>query len=279
MGRKVRDRATFRLYVELLHPAPVAAVLVAATAFTAAAARGSPPLDRLGAFLVALLLTQLAISLHNDYCDRFLDARAKPWRVIPSGLLRPVAALALAGVLLGLGLLAASALGPLVMLLVALGTACGLAYNARLKRTAWSWFPFAVALPTLALCAAAVADRFPPGAGAAYVIGIPLAIGIHIADTLPDVPSDTSAGVRGLSHTLGPHNARLLCWVAIAAGQVVALVLWPYGPGPGVLSVAAVGLLLGAVVVGQRSVGRAHWVLVIAASIAIAWDWLSAALA
>jgi len=71
----------------------------------------------------------------------------------------------------------------------------------------------------------------------------------------------------------------VLCWFAIAAGQVLALVLWPPGPGPGAPSVLAVGLLLGAVVVGQRSVGRPHWVLVIGASIAIAWDWLSAALA
>jgi len=49
-------------------------VLVAATGFCAAAVRGRPPARRLGPLLVAISLTQLAISIHNDYCDRGLDA-------------------------------------------------------------------------------------------------------------------------------------------------------------------------------------------------------------
>jgi len=89
-------RSALQALVELLHPAPIAVVLVAATGFCAVAARGRPPVRRLGPLLVAISLTQLAISIHNDYCDRGLDAVTKPWRMIPRGALSPRAALAAA---------------------------------------------------------------------------------------------------------------------------------------------------------------------------------------
>src|SRR5579859_4790015 len=142
-----------RAYLELLHPAPVVAVVLAATGFTAVAAQGWPPTARLGLFLLSLLLTQFAISVHNDYCDRALDAESKPWRVLPRGLLRPETA-RLSWIMLALlGLLVAAPLGLVVVLLVGFGTSAGLAYNAWFKRTLWTWVPYCLGVPTLPLCA------------------------------------------------------------------------------------------------------------------------------
>lgn len=229
---------------ELLHPAPVAFVLVAGSGFLAAAYRGWPPIERLAPFLLALLLTQLAISLHNDYCDRELDAATKPWRALPRGVISPEALLTGAGALCIGGLLVAALLGPSVTGLVALGTAAGFAYNAWLKGTLWSWLPFWVALPSLPLCAFLAAERFEPALALGYLIGAPLVVAVHLADALPDVESDGAFGVRGLAHRLGPQRTWLTCQVLL--GLALALVAAtgqgdrPMGP----LVLALLGLLI-----------------------------------
>ena len=261
-------------YLELLHPAPVVMVLIAATGFLAAAAQGWPPLSRLGPYLLAQALTQLAISLHNDYCDRELDARSKPWRALPRGLIAPATALWLAVALAALGLLAAAPLGLGVSLLIATGTGAGFAYNGWLKRTGWSWLPFWIGLPTLALGAFAAVDRFDPRLWLAYLIGAPLVVGIYLADTLTDIESDTSLGVRGLAHRLGPWGARLVCWAGVALGQGLTVVLWPAGHTPGPLlwlSVALLGLAIG---LDRARVRRGHWPAIMASAVALGLGWL-----
>lgn len=264
-----------RAYIELLHLPPILVVLAAGAGFTIAAAQGDPAVDRLLLFLTALLLTQLAVSLHNDYCDRALDAVAKPWRALPSGIMSPRAALGWAAALVAAGLLAAAPLGWLVVLLFLVGNGSAFFYNAFLKRTAWSWAPFLVALPTLALCAFAVADNLAARLWLVYVIGAPLVLSVHIIDTLDDLESDRSLGVRGMAHRLGPGRARLLCWSALGLAQVLALILWPQGrPGP--LFAVSVALLFAAIAADRAGVTRARWSLVMAAATILALGWLAA---
>jgi 4-hydroxybenzoate polyprenyltransferase len=45
-----------------------------------------------------------------------------------------------------------------------------------------------------------------------YLIGAPLVLGLHLADTLPDLEGDRAHGVRGFAHRLGPLRARYLMW-------------------------------------------------------------------
>jgi 4-hydroxybenzoate polyprenyltransferase len=269
-----RARAgVLRAFVELLHPAPIALVLLAATGFCIAAARGKPPAWRLRSFLAGLAATQCAISLHNDYCDRELDRRTKPWRALPRGLVSPAAALAGAAALTLLGLLVVVPLGFPVVALLGIGTAAGFAYNAWLKRSAWPWLPFWVALPSLPVCAFAVVGRAIPRLGLAYVVGAPLVLGIYLADTLADVEVEAGAGVRGLAHRLGPRRARLACWAALALGQALALATRPPSRRPGPLYLLAAGCLALTVALGRRGPGSAHWLVAMlgAAGVSVAW--------
>lgn len=263
-------------WVEAFHPVPIAAVLASAALFTTGA-----PGERRAAFLIALLLTQLAISLHNAWCDRDLDARTKPWRPIPRGALRPAVALRASQVLVVLGLVAASPLGVVPILLVALGTACGFAYSAGLKRSAWSWLPFSLALPTLLVCASLVGGFFSPWLALAYVVAPPVAVAVNLADQLDDVGRDP-ADVRGLAQRLGRRRALVGTWVAVAASIVVELLARPdLCPGmslarrPGPLTVVALAFL-GAAVVTRGRPHRVHLALVFVSCIALALDWLSA---
>ncbi len=260
--------------VELLHLPPIGVVLLATTGFTVAAANGWPPLGRLATLLASTLLGQLAISVHNDYCDRALDAQAKPWRALPRGLLTPAQARAWTATLAGLSLAAAVPLGLTVVFLVAVGMAAGFAYNARLKRTAWTWLPFWVALPTLPLNAFATVGRWEPHLWLVYVIGAPLVLSVYIADTLADLESDRVLGVRGLAHRLGPGGARLTCWAALVLAQGLALALWPAGHTPGPLFYLSLGALLAGVWLDRRGLPSGHWLAIMAGVVSLALGWV-----
>ncbi len=268
-------RSALQALIELLHPAPIAVVLVAATGFCAAAVRGRPPARRLGPLLGAIGLTQLAISIHNDYCDRDLDAVTKPWRMIPRGALSPRAAITTAGAFLTLGLLAAAPLGGVAVSLIALGTSAGLAYNAYFKRTIWTWLPFWFALPTLPVCAFVAMRRFQPRLCLAYLLGAPLVLGVYLADTLSDLESDRAHGIRGLAQTLGPGPARLACWISVATAIVLALATRERRGAPGPLYPLAIGLLGIAPVLDRRRHLQLHWVAIMGSVVAIALGWLN----
>jgi 4-hydroxybenzoate polyprenyltransferase len=55
-----------------------------------------------------------------------------------------------------------------------------------------------------------------------------LVLGIHLADTIPDLEMDAEAGVRGLAHRLGMNRAVALCWGAFLGAVVFTLLLWPF---------------------------------------------------
>jgi 1,4-dihydroxy-2-naphthoate octaprenyltransferase len=52
-----------------------------------------------------------------------------------------------------------------------------------------------------------------------------MVLGIHLADTLPDLTADAQAGIRGLAHRLGKERALGLCWGAFAAATLLTLLL------------------------------------------------------
>lgn len=261
-------------YARLLDPAPVAMVVLAATGLTAAAAQAWPPRERLLPFLISLLCSQFAIALHNHYCDRDLDARARPWRALPRGLISPRTALGASLVLLAGGLLAALPLGVDVLALVALGTGAGFAYSAGPKRTLWSWAPYWVALPTLAVCAFVVAGRVEPQLWLAYVIGAPLVVAVHLVDALADLEADAALGVRGLAQRLGRQRALLACWGALALAQVLALELWPGGRGPHWTFFLSCGLLGLGVLAWRGGSWRGHWLAVMSAAVVLGVGWV-----
>jgi 4-hydroxybenzoate polyprenyltransferase len=184
---------------------------------------GGPP-DGLRLVLLTLMvvLQQAAISLHNDWCDRALDATAKPWRAIPAGVVPQSRIVTAAWATAGLSALVASAFGIDMVLLNAVGIASGFAYNAWLKRTHLSWLPFAIAFPLVPLFAAAALDVWPPGWPSLFVVGVPVVLAIHLADSLPDLNADAAAGVFGLATHLGPRAAVRVSLVALALASGLA---------------------------------------------------------
>jgi 4-hydroxybenzoate polyprenyltransferase len=232
-----------RAYVGLFHLIPIALVLLASGIFMGLAYRGFPQIERLVPFLAAMLLTQIAISFHNHYWDRDLDARTKPWRALPAGIVAPGVLHGLAWALFAVGVLIAGTLEMAVAGLVAFGTLSAFAYNRWLKDSIWSWVPFWLAMPTLPVAAFAAAQAFRPVLLQGYLIGIPIVLAVHLSDSLPDIADDRASGVLGLPHMLGLRWANIAAWGLLALGLALIAITRPqpslFDPWP----FASVGLL------------------------------------
>lgn len=211
--------------VQLTHPLPSLATVAAALGFAGLASNGWLPPGLVFQLGGALLAQQLATSLHNDWCDRDIDALAKPDRAIPSGAIKPATVLWLAAALSTLSLALALPFGMDEVALVGLWLVTAVAYNAWLKRTVWSWLPFCIGFPLIALYGAAALDHWPGWIWWACLLAQPLIIAIHLADSLPDLEADAAAGSHGLAWHLGARRARTACGAGFVASGVLLAVL------------------------------------------------------
>jgi 4-hydroxybenzoate polyprenyltransferase len=233
--------------------------------------------------LAGLLATnQYAAGALNDAVDVEADTAGGRDKPIPSGAIsrRAVTLLALGSGAASLGF--ALALGPATLALAVVGLACAWSYDLRLKGTAASVLPFAIALPLVPLFGYAAAGRFPAVLWWAWPIGALAAIAVHLADSLPDVESDRAAGVRGLAPRLGVARAAALAAAAYALAAVIALAS---GLAAGERSATLAGTALAAALgVAALRVGarggparrRVAYRLLLAGMVALALGWVVA---
>lgn len=243
-----RLAARLRGFVALPHPGPIAIVL-GVTAGFALLAPGSPPtgLDWV-ALLGAMFGGQLAIGAVNEIVDAADDAVAKPAKPIPSGLVSVRAAQILTGIGLVGMVVGSAALGAASLALCTTGTVAGLAYDLWFKRSAFSWFPYLVALPLIPIWVWTALDAFDPALLALYPLGAGATLAVHLAQALPDVAADRSTGIESLTTRLGQRRALALCLAALCVSSLLALLAADaIGASFGVLGPAAafaVGLVL-----------------------------------
>ncbi|MEA2545656.1 MAG: hypothetical protein QOI09_929 [Chloroflexota bacterium] len=202
----------------------------------------SPTALRLGLAMTAL---QLGIGAVNDLVDASRDAGLKPGKPIPAGLVSRRVAMVIALAAFGLGLGLASLGGPLIAALAIVVIAIGLAYDLRLKGTAWSWLPFAVGIPVLPVFGWAGATG---GLASTFVVLVPAAIGagaaLAIANSLVDVDRDRAAGISSVAVALGEGRARAIAIVLLGA-ILVAAVASAFAFEGGIVTIVVIALLGG----------------------------------
>ncbi len=220
---------TFTALLRASHPAPTLVVTLLAGLLAVGA--GHRPG---AAVFIALTVAsgQLVIGWSNDLLDERRDrAVHRVDKPLVTGALRRrtlIVALAAAGlVCLVLSGMLGTAAGSAHLLLVA----SGLAYNAGVKSTLWSWVPYALAFA--ALPAVPWLALQPPAWPPAWMlaVGALLGVGAHLVNVVPDLADDAATGVRGVGHRLGARAAGGLAVAAFAAGTAVS-VLGPEGPVP-----------------------------------------------
>jgi 4-hydroxybenzoate polyprenyltransferase len=222
--------------VRACHPEPTAAVTAIATALAVTSGLGA----RSGWVAAAFLTGQLSVGWSNDWIDRERDVRsARADKPVVRGQVSAstVRTAALVAVALCVPLSLAMGVAPGLAHLVAVAAAW--AYNARLKSTALSFLPYAVAFGLVPSIVVLGLDGQPWAPAWATVAGALLGVGAHLANTLPDLEEDLANGVRGLPHRLGARaSAALSALLLTAAAAVLA-----FGPGsPGPLAVLAVAV-------------------------------------
>ena len=220
--------ASLLALIRLVHPFP-SLLCASATAVIAALAGGSvETVLRLG---VAMLGIQVSIGALNDLVDAPLDAEQKPRKPIPSGLVtrRAAGAVTVAGGGVGIALSAVSGAPTATIALAGLGL--GYAYDLRLARTALSWLPLSLALPSLPIHAwLGAAGVVPTGLLTLVPVGILGGAGLAIANGLVDIERDARGGRQAVAVGLGRRAAWVAQTLALAIAAALALLIAPTVP-------------------------------------------------
>jgi 4-hydroxybenzoate polyprenyltransferase len=195
-----------------------------------------------------MAFVQVAVGILNDYCDRDLDAVAKPRRPLPAGLVRPRWALLSGSLSLALGLTTAAALGADSALVLAVGAGMGVLYSVVFKRSFLSWLPYAVAYPIVPIWVWVSLGKFRPDLLVVLPASIPLSIGVHLCNQLRDYDEDAKLGMKGLAQYLGKAAAATTCLGLLVFGPLLGLLFHRHAGIGGLLLLSAATLV--------------HWVLV-----------------
>lgn len=221
--RRFDVRRAFRL----IHPFPTLLNVAATAGLAFVAAGGDPPGSVLLRMLLLMFCAQSAIGITNDLFDRELDAATKPWKPLVTGAVSPRQAQVLASGLAAATVALAATLGAWSLTLAALGLACGLAYDVRLKRTLLSAVPFMVAIPTLPLWVWVTLGEWRQDLWWLLPLGALLGLALHLVNTLPDIEGDAAHGVRGLAHALGAPASGAVAWTSYVAAIMLSLAIAP----------------------------------------------------
>ncbi|WP_405452922.1 UbiA family prenyltransferase [Streptomyces erythrochromogenes] len=243
------------------HPLPAAAVTLFAAVLAVAAGHGPPGVVLLAAAVAA---GQLSVGWCNDRADLGRDlATGRRDKPLVAGTVSAAAVARAAGTALLLCVPLSLASGPLAGAVHLAGVAAAWGYNLRLKGTAVSWAPYALAfglLPAFVTLGLPGAPWPPPWLMAAAAL---LGAGAHFANVLPDIEDDLATGVVGLPQRLGARRSAALAGLLVL-GSTAALVAGPPGRvtayGWALLGATATALLLAC----RRPAGRLPFLTVMA---------------
>lgn len=192
---------------------------------------------RILALAAAMAGFQSSIGALNDLRDRDDDMLVKRWKPLPAGRVTPALArqVALGG---GVGGALLSALaGPATLAVGLCGYGLGVLYDLGLKRTAWGWTAFALALPLVPVYAWLGAGAgLPPQAAVLAVVGPLAGLALACANGLADFEQDLATGAHGIAVRLGRARTLVvmaaadvtliaLCWLTVAGSSGVATAL------------------------------------------------------
>jgi 4-hydroxybenzoate polyprenyltransferase len=207
----------------VIHPFPSA--LVAATALVLVAiADANSPFSRYVAIGLGMLFYQAAIGATNDLVDFESDRLAKPWKPLVAGALSARTATGIAGVSCVAGLGITAMLSWQAWLIGVACLACGLAYDLRLKRSAISWAPYAIAFSLLPVWVFVAAEAWSAFLWWVFPIGMTLGFALHLANQGPDVES-AHGDFLGLPTIIGERMSDAVAIAGFAAAAGAAAIV------------------------------------------------------
>jgi geranylgeranylglycerol-phosphate geranylgeranyltransferase len=192
--------------IEMTRPHNLAVAVLTLFAGWAIAGGGTPDARLMWALLAGALVTA-AGNVVNDYFDFEIDRINKPRRPIPSGRVSRLESRRYAAALSAAALLAGSAAGLGMALVVLVWTVLLHLYSRELK-TRFLWGNLAVSLVSASgfVVGAWLAGDVRPGVLPALLAFL-LLMGREIVKDVEDLPGDTACGARTLARCLGERRA------------------------------------------------------------------------
>ena len=124
----------FEAWLEMIRPINILMTGIGVAVGYFLASRGFPITDNLGLVILSAMVIASAGMIINDYFDRFIDARIKPERPIPSGRVKSWQALILSLVLFGIGVYIASKINGLCFFIAIFSSILLMLYSWMLAR-------------------------------------------------------------------------------------------------------------------------------------------------
>jgi len=252
-------------FVKASHPLPTIAVSLVISAFGWSLGWSGWPIV---AVFVTILIGQLSVGWSNDAFDASVDARvgrtSKPTvaKDISARSLWIASVIALLLAIL-LSWVVAGWLGGSFHVFAIL---MAWLYNIRLSRTAWSWLPYALAFGAMPAFLSFGLNDEPPTLWSVAVFAI-VGVSAHLANALPDADSDAAAGMGGVVVRLGIRSSVVLCWLLLALGSGILIVVSATASGWLALVVAVA--FVTAVLLGSRLRNRAAMFYSLIATVAV----------
>ena len=246
--------------VRLVHPFPSA--LDAGVTLVLALLAGAPG-GRAALLAIAMLAIQFSIGAVNDLSDAPADALAGRSKPLVDGRVPARLALGVAAATAAAGIALSALAGPFAALIAVAGYGIGLAYDLRLKASAWSWLPYAAGIPLLPVFAWVGATGRLPGPMLALAgLGVLAGADLAIANSLADAERDAASGTATIARALGQGRAlRLGALLSIAVGGTAAVsAVALAGPIPGTwLTCAGAAVMAGGTWIGFRGYLQRGW--------------------
>jgi 4-hydroxybenzoate polyprenyltransferase len=190
--------------VRLVHPFPIAVVVVTSAVLAAVLTHGPPPLLLWIRIVATVAASQIGVGALNDFADRHADRLHQPEKPIPSGEIRPHHALLLALAAVFVTLVLAASFGVVSFAITCIAVGGGIAYDLGLKGTVWSIACYLVGLLGLFAWLQAVTDTWSEALLLVYPGGACIIAAAHLANAAPDIEGDAERGLAPLSVRLGP---------------------------------------------------------------------------
>ncbi|HYX48300.1 MAG TPA: UbiA family prenyltransferase [Ktedonobacteraceae bacterium] len=268
----------------LSHPIPVLFHIIAVTIFTLLAAWPHFTWSVIVLVITAHAAMQVSIAMLNDYCDRMVDARGKPEKPIPRGLILPREALVAGLLMIAIMLVLLIPLPRLALVVSLCYLALGQAYNLGLKSTPLSGIVFALAMPLIPLYAFAGVGHIPPIIFWFVPAGFLLGIALNLANSLPDLEEDAAQGLKTLAVVLGvrrsfaaSYTMIIVCTVMIGVLAITGIVSanpWIIVPVLSLTFLAVVSMMLFFGPTKARKTRKTYFYFVTLTCIWLAGGWL-----
>lgn len=197
-------------YSTIVHPLPSVAMTLTALVLSLPL-NITYSLDKFLAFGLIILLENFIVGLVNDLRDFPYDLEVKPYKPLVAGSITSFEAKMLLVVFFIVLFVAFTAFNFAIDLIFLLGLGCGLSYDLLLKNTPFSFVPYAIAMPTLAIAARLVNGNFPVLLLWIYPLGALMSLALHLTNQMNKAEESNKSGEHNLLQIIGVKNGQLLC--------------------------------------------------------------------